>query len=111
MSLLPVHRRHSLFPDLTDWLAGFPAVENIRPFVEGRLIRVEDEMAERSERQETKGRTEFSYGSFVRSVALPAGANEDDVAATYDKGILTIAVPVAAATSPQEKHVAIKSAE
>ncbi|MGK8557439.1 Hsp20 family protein [Nocardia gipuzkoensis] len=33
----------------------------------------------------TKGRTEFSYGSFVRSVALPTSANQNDIAATYDK--------------------------
>ncbi|WP_435874572.1 Hsp20/alpha crystallin family protein [Nocardia vinacea] len=142
MSLLPTHRRtHSLFPDLTEWLAGFPTIENVRPFVEGRLLRVEDEMsggkylvraempgldpdkdvsitvrdgvltikAERSERQETKGRSEFSYGSFVRSIALPAGADEDDIAASYDKGILTVSVPVAEVTVPAEKHIAIKS--
>ncbi|MET7768329.1 Hsp20/alpha crystallin family protein [Nocardia sp. NPDC005366] len=143
MSLLPAHRRHSLFPDLTDWFAGFPTVENVRPFVEGRLIRVEDETAdgkylvraelpgldpdkdvtvtvhdglltikaERSERQETKGRTEFSYGSFVRSVALPEGANEDDIAATYEKGILTIAVPLVTTEAAEPKRVSITSVE
>ncbi|MFX0577871.1 Hsp20/alpha crystallin family protein [Nocardia nepalensis] len=142
MSLLPVHRRtHSLFPELTDWLGVFPTIENMRPLVQGRLLRVEDEMsegrylvraempgldpdkdvtitvrdgvltikAERGERQETKGRSEFSYGSFVRSVALPAGAKEDDIAASYDKGILTISVPVAEVAVPAEKHIAIKS--
>ncbi len=34
--------------------------------------------AERTEKKEAKGRSEFSYGSFTRSVTLPAGANEDD---------------------------------
>lgn len=65
--------------------------------------------AERSERQETKGHSEFSYGSFVRSVTLPTGAEEDDIAASYDKGILTISVPVAQVAAPAEKHIAIES--
>ncbi|WP_067833826.1 Hsp20/alpha crystallin family protein [Nocardia lijiangensis] len=143
MSLLPAHRPHSLFPDLTEWLTGFPAVENLRPLVGGHLIKVEDELtegkylvraelpgldpdkdvevvvrdgvltikAERSERHETKGRTEFSYGSFARSVSLPAGANEDGTTATYDKGILTVSVPVTTTQAPQGKRVSITSGE
>ena len=41
--------------------------------------------AERSDKKESKGRSEFSYGSFLRSVTLPASANEDDIKASYDK--------------------------
>ena len=65
--------------------------------------------AERSEKKESKGRSEFSYGSFVRSVSLPAGANEDDIKASYDKGILTVSVAVPE-TAPQEKHIAVQGA-
>ncbi|MEE6165987.1 Hsp20/alpha crystallin family protein [Mycolicibacterium sp. 120322] len=66
--------------------------------------------AERSEKKEANGRSEFSYGSFTRSLTLPSGADEDGIKASYDKGILTVAVPVA---EPQtsEKHVAIESAQ
>ncbi len=70
--------------------------------------------AERSEKKESKGRSEFSYGSFTRSVTLPAGANEDDIKATYDKGILTVDVAVpeqaAAAAVAAEKHIAVQAA-
>ena len=66
--------------------------------------------AERSEKKETNGHSEFSYGSFVRSVTLPAGADDDAIKASYDKGILTVSVPVAKATKPAEKHVAIQTA-
>jgi len=68
--------------------------------------------AERSEKKESKGRSEFSYGSFTRSVTLPAGANEDDIKASYDKGILTVdvAVPEQAAGAAAEKHVAVQTA-
>ena len=65
--------------------------------------------AERTEKKETKGRSEFSYGSFVRSVTLPAGASEDDIKATYDKGILTVDVAVPEQAAPAEKHVAVQA--
>jgi HSP20 family protein len=48
------------------------------------------------------------YGSFVGTVTLPAGANEDDITATYDKGIFTLSVGVSEAT-PAEKHVAVRA--
>ena len=50
--------------------------------------------AHRSGSRESDGRSEFSYGSLVRSVSLPPGANEDDITATYDKGILTVSMGV-----------------
>ena len=65
--------------------------------------------AERTEKEESKGRSEFSYGSFVRSVTLPPGADEDDITATYDKGILTVSVTVAEA-QPAEKRIEVKPA-
>lgn len=52
--------------------------------------------------EETKNgirRSEFHYGSFHRSVPLPAGARRDDIAATYTKGILEVRIPVDAETS------------
>jgi HSP20 family protein len=66
--------------------------------------------AERTERKETAGRSEFSYGSFVRSVSLPVGADEDAIKASYDKGILTVSVPVTEEVKPAEKHVEVQSA-
>lgn len=66
--------------------------------------------AERSEKKESNGRSEFSYGSFTRSVTLPAGANEDGISAGYDKGILTVSVPLKEPASP-EKHITVKPAE
>jgi HSP20 family protein len=64
--------------------------------------------AQRSEKKESNGRSEFSYGSFVRQVTLPAGSDEDAIKAAYDKGILTVSVPVTEA-EPAAKHVAVES--
>jgi HSP20 family protein len=142
MSTLPVRRQqHSLFPEFAELFSAFPSFTGLRPALDTRMMRLEDEMkdgryevraeipgvdpskdiditlrdgqltikAERSEKKEFDGRSEFSYGSFVRTVSLPAGADEDDVKATYDKGILTVSVAVKEA-KPAEKHVPIASA-
>jgi HSP20 family molecular chaperone IbpA len=47
---------------------------------------------ERHETKEAKDHSEFRYGSFSRRVALPAGADEDRVQASYDRGILEVVV-------------------
>ncbi|UXA08357.1 Hsp20 family protein [Mycobacterium sp. SMC-2] len=64
--------------------------------------------AERSEKKDFDGRSEFSYGSFVRTVSLPAGADEDNVEANYDKGILTVSVAVSEA-KPAGRRVQVQS--
>ncbi|WP_055867549.1 Hsp20/alpha crystallin family protein [Frankia sp. CpI1-P] len=49
---------------------------------------------EKAEKTDHGYRSEFRYGSFSRSLPLPAGAKDDQVAATYKDGILEIRVPV-----------------
>jgi HSP20 family molecular chaperone IbpA len=66
--------------------------------------------AERSEKKEVNGRSEFSYGTFVRTLTLPAGANEDDIKASYDKGILTVDVALPKEAAPTKKRVPIETA-
>ena len=66
--------------------------------------------AERTEKKDTKSRSEFRYGSFVRSLILPAGADENGIKATYDKGILTVSVAVPEQAAPAEKHIAVHAA-
>jgi HSP20 family protein len=142
MSTLAV-RRHprSLFPELSELFAGIPAFAGLRPVLDTRVMRLEDEMkdgryvvraempgvdpdkdveitvrdgllsikAERTEQKDFDGRSEFSYGSFVRTVSLPAGADEDNIEATYDKGILTVSVAVSE-PKPAERRVQVQSA-
>lgn len=66
--------------------------------------------AERTEKKESNGRSEFSYGSFIRSITLPRGADEDDIKASYDKGILTVSVPIAE-KEPAAKKVTVNTAK
>jgi len=39
-------------------------------------------------------RSEFQYGSFERTMRLPAGATEADVTASYKDGILELRIPI-----------------
>jgi len=64
--------------------------------------------AERSQAVESHGRSEFSYGAFARSVPLPAGADVEDVHATYEKGILVVSVPVPNG-APQAKRIEVET--
>ena len=48
--------------------------------------------AERREEGDNKSHSEFRYGSFVRRVRMPDGIDEKQIQATYDNGILEVAV-------------------
>ncbi len=69
-------------------------------------IEVEDEMltiaGKHEEAKETKGkhylRQERRYGSFSRSIALPAGVDADKISAQTHDGVLEVKVPL-----PEEK--------
>ena len=51
--------------------------------------------AERREESNGKHHSEFRYGTFSRSMTLPAGADEDHVEAFYGHGILEVTVKLA----------------
>ena len=56
--------------------------------------------AERQEDTDNRHRSEFRYGSFTRHVALPASADEADIEASYDMGILEVSVGLKAKDEP-----------
>lgn len=63
--------------------------------------------AERREETKEAHRSEFRYGAFSRSVTLPIGADEDDVAATYANGILEVRVGIKAEKKSEAKHITV----
>lgn len=65
--------------------------------------------AERREEHREQCRTEFRYGTFTRAISLPTGADESDVRAVYDKGILEVSVRLAE-QRPEGRHIPIESA-
>jgi HSP20 family protein len=60
---------------------------------------------ERPDKDDGAFRTEFRYGSFVRTLRLPEGAKTDDITASYANGVLEVrvAMPAPAATPPTQK--------
>jgi HSP20 family molecular chaperone IbpA len=86
-------------------LAGMDPEKDITITVADGVLRIH---AERKEEEQTKHRSEFRYGVLHRTVRLPLGAEEDKVTAKYDKGVLTIRVPIAA-TKPIGRTVPINA--
>lgn len=68
--------------------------KDIEVTVQGDMLTVKGERKqEREEKEEDYHRVERVYGSFCRSLRLPATAEHDKVAATYKDGILKLTIP------------------
>jgi HSP20 family protein len=70
-------------------LPGVDPGKDIDVTVSGGVLTIK---AEKHEAMEGKHRSEFRYGTFVRSIALPEGADDEHTQATYDNGVLEVTV-------------------
>jgi HSP20 family protein len=68
---------------------------------------------EKKEEKEDKGkdyyRMERSYGSFSRTIPLPAEVDTDKVKAEFKKGLLTVTLPKTAQAIKQTKKIPVKT--
>jgi len=65
----------------------------------------------KAEKKETEGEyhySERSYGSFYRSIQVPAGVDESHIKASMSKGVLTVSIPKIPAA--QAKKIEVKAA-
>lgn len=67
-----------------------------------------EKKTEREEKEKDYRLMERSFGSFSRSVELPAGVKADDIKASIAKGVLTVTVTKTAPA--QAKKIEVKSA-
>jgi HSP20 family protein len=75
-------------------LPGLDPNKDIELSVEDGVLHLRAERKERTEEERPDGfRSEFRYGRMSRSVRLPEGASDADVAATYKDGILEVRMP------------------
>jgi HSP20 family protein len=75
------------------------------------VLQIRAKREARSEKKDKESyRSEFRYGSFVRSVPLPVGASEEDVKATYADGILEVRVPIGEEAKPAVTKVPVTKA-
>lgn len=87
-------------------LPGMDPEKDIKISVEGNLLSL---TAERTVEKHDKTHSEFSYGSFARTVQLPGGAILDKVSASYETGILEVTVPLGEQTTTRQIPVDVKT--
>lgn len=76
-------------------LPGIDPDKDVQITITDGVLTIAGERSEHTEDKEKDSyRSEFRYGSFRRSIQLPAGATEQDVTATYRDGVLEVRVPV-----------------
>ncbi len=67
---------------------------------------------EKKEEKEDKGkdyyRMERSYGSFSRSIPLPADVDESNIKANFKKGVLNVTLPKTAKAVEETKKICVK---
>jgi HSP20 family protein len=82
--------------------------QDVELTVEDGVLKLRAERKVSSQHKEKDSyRSEFRYGSFSRTIPLPAGSKEDDVKASYTDGILEVRVPVGAEVKPPATKVPI----
>lgn len=89
-------------------LAGIDPAKEAEVTVGGGYLTIR---AERHASVEEAHHSEFRYGVFSRTLALPADADADDVTAAYADGILTVTVGTKASKAEEAKKVEIKTAK
>ncbi len=89
-------------------LPGIDPEKDVDITVANGVLTIKASREETSEKKEKASyRSEFRYGSFVRSVTLPAGASDDDVTASYADGVLEVRVPVGEPPESQGKKIEV----
>jgi HSP20 family protein len=74
--------------------------------VENNTLTVHGERKiDKEEKEENYRRVERQYGSFTRTFTLPTTVDTENVSATYDKGVLKIALPKKAEAKPKQIKV------
>ncbi len=95
--------------ELTAELPGL-AREDVRIELADDMLVISGE--KRQEKEETQGSrkvTERVYGSFMRTLNLPAGIKPADIEASMDKGVLTVRLPKAVLNAHETKRIEIRA--
>jgi HSP20 family protein len=84
--------------------------EEVKVDVHDDVLTVRGEHEERTEEKDKRYvRRERRYGSFTRSIALPAGADPDAITATCKDGVVEVRVPKPEHTEPRSISVSGES--
>ncbi len=85
--------------------------EDIDVTVNGDYLRIKGEKRHESKQENDQYyRAERRYGTFERTVKLPAEVTENKSCATYKNGVLTISLPKKKASEQEARRIEVKSA-
>jgi HSP20 family protein len=95
--------------------AALPGIDpqNAELTVRQNMLTLKVKVAEPLNQEQVKGATfllhEFGAGEFSRTISFPKDVDAEAVQAHYDRGILTVEIPVAAHAQP--KRIQIRTAD
>ena len=83
--------------------------EDIHVSVVGDTLSIRGEKKTETEvKEEDYYRSECSYGSFYRSIRVPSNVNADKISASFEDGVLDVALPKSAKVKPRRLTVSAK---
>lgn len=89
-------------------MPGIDPEKDVEITVADGVLTITASREEKTEHKEKDSyRSEFRYGSFSRSVVLPAGATEEEVTASYTDGVLEVRVPLGEEPKPEPKKIPV----
>lgn len=74
---------------------------------EGMLVITGEKTEEKEVHEEDRYLCERHFGSFERRLPLPDGVDPETISASYDKGILTVTVPIPELTVEERRSIPI----
>ena len=86
-------------------LPGFKEDQIHLRFEDGVLSLEGERKFEKESGDENYHRVERSYGKFVRSFSIPGTVSTEGIKATFDNGILTVALPKREETKPKQIRI------
>lgn len=92
--------------------AELPGIEekDVTVTVQDGILTVKGEKKfEKKEEKEDYHTMERRYGSFMRTMRLPDTADEEQISASIDKGVLTVTVAKKPGSAPKERTINITS--
>lgn len=89
-------------------LPGLDPDKDVELSVSDGMLHIHAHREETSEHKEKDSyRSEFRYGSFTRTLALPPGTKEEDISASYKDGVLEVRAPMAKETKPPVTRIPV----